>query len=410
MQPPSVMRRFVVVLGVACACHEVPEAREAAIRDVRPPATDGVRPGLPAIAHFGDLQPVAALDGPMPTGVAVSRSGRIFVTFPRWGDPVPFTLAEVDRGRAKPYPDMATNALPQTTHLSQRFVSMDGIVVDARDRLWALDTGSLERQPPLPGGAKLVAIELATNRIVRTITFPSSIALPGSYLGDLRIDLRRGTAGVAYLTDSSDQGANAVIVVDLASGTSQRRLVDHPSLAPDPQFRAFVEGRPLVVRDAQGAARPPRVGADALALSPDGATLYFCPRSGRRLFSVPTDALVDPTLPASEIGPLVRDLGEKGAADGLETDAQGRIYLALYEQEAIARVGADGELETVVADPRLLWPDALTLADDGYLYVTASQVHRQARYRGTDQRERPYGVFRVHVDGLPGPARTARVP
>src|SRR5438132_3600225 len=31
---------------------------------------------------------VARFDGPMPTGVAVSKAGRIFVTFPRWGDPV----------------------------------------------------------------------------------------------------------------------------------------------------------------------------------------------------------------------------------------------------------------------------------------------------------------------------------
>ena len=33
------------------------------------------------------LQLVAAFRGPMPTGVAVSKSNRVFVNFPRWGDP-----------------------------------------------------------------------------------------------------------------------------------------------------------------------------------------------------------------------------------------------------------------------------------------------------------------------------------
>jgi hypothetical protein len=41
----------------------------------------------------GDLDLVMAFDGPMPTGVSVSHSGRIFVNFPRWDDPVDFTVS-----------------------------------------------------------------------------------------------------------------------------------------------------------------------------------------------------------------------------------------------------------------------------------------------------------------------------
>ena len=36
--------------------------------------------------------------------------------------------------------------------------------------------------------------------------------------------------------------------------------------------------------------------------------------------------------------------------------------------------------ETWEYDLRLIWPDTLSLATDGYLYVTANQLHRQARY------------------------------
>src|ERR1043166_1710222 len=41
------------------------------------------------------LQLFAPITGPMPTGIAVSKTGRVFVNFPRWGDPVEFTVAEL---------------------------------------------------------------------------------------------------------------------------------------------------------------------------------------------------------------------------------------------------------------------------------------------------------------------------
>ncbi len=45
----------------------------------------------------------------MPTGVTVSQTGRIFVNFPRWGDDVPFTVAEIVKGKAVAFPDAAVN-------------------------------------------------------------------------------------------------------------------------------------------------------------------------------------------------------------------------------------------------------------------------------------------------------------
>jgi sugar lactone lactonase YvrE len=281
---------------------------------------------------------------------------------------------------------------------------VQSVVVDARDRLWVLDTGSVKFGPVTPGGAKLVAIDLATNQIVRTIVFPETVALPTSYLNDVRFDLRRGKSGVAYITDSTDKGPNAIIVVDLESGVAKRRLVDHPSVKAEPGFMAFVEGRPLIAHDPK-TGKPTksgssiRVGSDGIALSPDGATLYYSALAGRHLYAVPTDALLDAKLSEADLGKRVHDLGEKGASDGLEMDAQGRVYVTLYEDNAIARRSPNGVLETLVTDPRLLWPDTLSVGPDGYLYVTANQLHRQARFQGTDQREQPYSVFRVKIDG-----------
>jgi sugar lactone lactonase YvrE len=52
--------------------------------------------------------------------------------------------------------------------------------------------------------------------------------------------------------------------------------------------------------------------------------------------------------------------------------------------------------------PRLLWPDALSVATDGHLYVTANQLHRQARYhRGKDLREKPYSLIHIKLETRP---------
>lgn len=91
----------------------------------------------------------------------------------------------------------------------------------------------------------------------------------------------------------------------------------------------------------------------------------------------------------------------RGGADGLETDADGHIYATNYEHNAVLR-RPDNEWETVVHDPRLLWPDTLSGAMDGYLYVTANQLHRQARFhQGQDKRQKPYTLFRVRIDAQP---------
>src|SRR5215207_6426869 len=45
-------------------------------------------PRLPAEKPAGKPELVATFDDPMPTGVTVSHKGRVFVNYPRWGDPM----------------------------------------------------------------------------------------------------------------------------------------------------------------------------------------------------------------------------------------------------------------------------------------------------------------------------------
>jgi sugar lactone lactonase YvrE len=238
----------------------------------------------------------------MPTGVTVSQEGRIFVNFPKWGDEVSFTVGEIRAGECGvvAYPDETVNQT-NPNDLAGALVSVQSVVVDPIDRLWILDTGSPLFEPTKYGGPKLVCVDLKTNQVINKILFPQSVALRTTYLNDIRFDLRLGKEGVAYITDSSQNGPNGIIVVDLASGESWRRLNDHPSTkSADLQtFIPIVEGRAFVVKqqdEKNGSVKlAANMGSDGIAISATGELLYYCPLASRKLYSVSTKGLIDRT-------------------------------------------------------------------------------------------------------------------
>ena len=362
---------------------------------------------LPAADSIGSLEPIAFFHDAMPTGLTVSHKGRIFVNFPKWGDEVQYSVAEVlNDGNIIAYPDAALNITDDNDQAST-FVSVQSVVVDPIDRLWILDTGSPLFRLTKYGGPKLICVDLETNKVIKKILFSQAVALPTTYLNDIRFDLRRGDEGMAFITDSSQKGSNGIIVVDLASGDSWRKLNDHQSTKPEglQTFLPFVEGKPFLEQQQDGSIKHgANMGADGIAISSDGSRLFYCPLGSRRLYSVATDTLSDRDIPESDVVKTVKDHGDKGgASDGLESDASGNIYSTNYEHNAILRLrNADKIWETLVYDSRLLWPDTLSLARDGYLYVTANQLHRQPRYnKGKDLRVKPYTVFRIRVNAQP---------
>lgn len=357
----------------------------------------GFAQAQPQERTIGRLETAATFDGAMPTGVTVSHDGRVFVNFPRWGDVVPATVVEIIDGEAVAYPDAATNR-PDSTRVEETFISVQSVVVDPANRLWILDTG-LGMPPGTPGAAKLIGFDLETDRAFQIVVFPAEVLLPGTYLNDVRFDLRRGAEGVAFITDSSPVTGNGIIVVDLATGRSWRRLRGHPSVKPVDGFVPIVEGRPAMYRIPGRPPQPFAVGSDGIALNADGERLFYRPLSSRRLYSVSVDALVDESISEDSCAAMVMDHGDLGfASDGIAADDGGRIYLTNYEDNAIMIWSPDGTLETLVHDPRLLWPDTICLAADGYLYIIANQLHRQASFNdGEDRRARPYSLFRVSV-------------
>lgn len=352
---------------------------------------------------IGQPEVVATFNGAMPTGVTVTEAGRIFVNFPRWGDDVPFTVAEVKGNQLVAYPNpeinKADNARP-----GERFFSVQSVVADGLGRLWVLDTAAPGFSKPVTGGAKLVAIDLKTNNVVKTLVFPPDVILDATYVNDMRFDFRVGKAGVAYVTDSSLSGTGGIIVMDLATGKATRRLSGDRSTSPEPGFVPVVEGETLLQRHEDGSTAPFSVASDGIALSPDGKTLYYSPLSGRHLYAVSTEMLRDPRVSEAQLAAGVKDAGEKGASDGLEADANGAVYAGDYERNSIRKREPNGEWRTLAHGPQILWPDTLSVGPDGYLYFTVNQLNRQPGFHGgKDLRQKPYALLRVRINAAPAP-------
>jgi len=348
------------------------------------------------------VQTVARFPGANPIGVTVSRTGRIFMSFPRAFDVGPYDVAEIKNGQPVPYPNAAVNRLGGAP-LGQRLFSVQGLTVDANDRLWLLDTGIFKTKPTSYGGPKLVCVDLKTNKIVKNIIFPRTVAGPNTYLNDVRVDLQIGKAGTAFITDSSEKGPNGIVVVDLATGTSRRRLNNDPSTKAEPGFTPIVEGQPLLKRMKGMPPQHDKTGADGITLTPDGKYVYYCPNEGHHFYRVSTAALADPTQTDAQVAATVENLGDKGfASDGIEADASGYVYLTDYEHNAVKRRSPTGEYETIVSGPNIIWPDSIAFGPDGYMYFTADQLDRQAKYHyGKDLCRKPIPLYRVSVGSQP---------
>jgi hypothetical protein len=157
------MRRSILVLAIAlAACGGVRlEDRTAA-------------PRLPPSA----LELVAALDHP-PGNIAVSGSGRVFLSLHPAGDP-PTKVVELIDGKPVPYPD-ASFQHPRGDAPS--FDTVPAVRIDRKDRLWALDHAGFGRGQP-----RIVAFDLGTGALVHRYDFPSEVAGFLSMLNDFQVD------------------------------------------------------------------------------------------------------------------------------------------------------------------------------------------------------------------------------
>ncbi len=237
------------------------------------------------------------------TGVTVSKSGRMFVNFPRWSDKYVNAVVEVMKdGSTKPYPDSNWNIWDmKPASAGDHFVCVQSVVADDTDALWVIDPAAPLLASIVPGGPKLVRIDLATNKITNVYHFGPDTAKTNSYLNDIRIDTNRK---FVYMTDS---GAGGILVVDLNTGVAHRALDGDPSVMAEKGIQIRVNGKPVIGPNG----KPPQFNSDGIALSHDGEYLYYKPLTGAMLYRIKTDLLRNP----SAMSATVQCRGRKSGQD-----------------------------------------------------------------------------------------------
>ncbi|PWN41571.1 hypothetical protein IE81DRAFT_334852 [Ceraceosorus guamensis] len=316
------------------------------------------------------------------------------------------------------------------TQTTDKLINVQALYTDPKGRLWALDTGrptvmtagqKSTSAYAVVGGPKLIRFDAPTGKVEQTITFPGDVHFPDSSMNDVRFDLRvnmtESGQGVAYVVDSSNEGRNAVIVVDLGTGHSWRRLEQHPSMLHTYNNRASYAGVPTYI-DIRGQQElSNKEGFDGIALSPDGQWLYYSPLVSQYLYRVPTSVLLRDNGPDGadghqaelEASYAVQNLGQKGSQTNGFCESDGAIYLLAPEQSAIFRWNYEtSRIEPFARDPRFFWLDSCltcmpprhSKADDGYLYANSNQLPKQAQWNnGTERRQKPGVMWRVKLPG-----------
>lgn len=320
-------------------------------------------------------------------GATTGPDGRLFLPVqPQQpgSDPV---LVESVAGKPVPYPDAAWNSWKPGQPGAGRFVGVNAARFGPDGALWVVDRGNAGMDKPLvPGGPKLVSIEVGQNRVSRIIDL-SAVAGPKSFIDDIRFN-----GPHAYLTDAGQPG---LIVLDLASGQARRVLDGHPSTV---SHKALVaEGRPAL--DPQG--RPVVVHADQLEVSPDGKWFYYQPASGD-MARIATAYLNDPALSGQALAAHVERFAATPSTGGTAMDADGNLYVSDTDRSRILKFDAQGAMTVLIADPRLVWVDAMWIDDQGRLLMPAAQLNRTAGFNhGVDAVQRPVVLYRLALGAKP---------
>ncbi|MEQ4301685.1 L-dopachrome tautomerase-related protein [Plantactinospora sp. B6F1] len=340
----------------------------------------------PTIQEDPRLRPVAAADRVW-TGVTTTGDGRVFVSFPSADGPGIQVGEVVSDGRVVPYPDAAWNEVRDVLDPEGTFVHVNGVRIGPDGNLWIVDSGSPGiGLPVVPGGPRLIVVEPDSGTVVRSYDLGPALR-PNSYVDDVRFNGRMG-----YLTDA---GAPGLIVLDLATGGCRRVLDGHASTVAHRPLRA--DG--AMLRDVHG--RELRIHADQLEVSPDGRYLYYQPASGP-LHRIETRCLDDPEIPPEIVARQVEPWVDTPTTGGTAIDAAGVIYLSDVDRRRILAIGLDRRIETLVADPRLVWGDALWLDGTGQLWIPAAQLNRTPGLAGgASDVDYPVWIYRMPVNAVP---------
>jgi len=304
------------------------------------------------------VQVAVALQKDEASGVVVTDSGRMFLTLPRVGvnhnDP---SVVEIVKGKPVAFPD-AAHTVPSSQPLADWIVSPLGLTL-AGQTLWVLDEGKRAGIEGIPAGAaKLVGIDIASRKIIKTIAFAKPFLRDTEQLNDLRVDPTHGEQGTVYISNNGfSKQDSSLIVVDIASGKMRELFRNQPEVSPAPGYMTWVEGQP----HAYSLDKPsmPQGGVNGIELSPDNRTLYWTTPTNPNYYSLPTQTLSDFNQTDTQLHDAIHFEGQTASNGGIAIDEKGTLFFGDASRYAIVQKNAQGQFAKVAQDSRLIWPDGL---------------------------------------------------
>lgn len=329
------------------------------------------------------LESLVVLEWP-PGNVAVAGDGRTFFAYH------PFVLArrfvdatvfELIDGAPVPFP---------SREFQSRYQGVFGMTVDRQGRLWFTEPAGLDHDR-----SRLLAFDLATGELVFEHWFAAGEA---SFAQDLRVTPDGETViladtGLFRFTPAS------LIVLDVATRQHHVVLRDHRSTRP----QDWVIRTPFGPHKLAYGLVTFSVGVDGIAISEDGRWLYYAAMNHDTLYRVPLAAVRDAGLSPAKLEAQVEAVGTKPLSDGITLDGRGDILVTDVENGGVARLSLDGELETLVSSPQVVWADGVDVDPSGAIVFTDSAIPAYIDQLGRPpardhlRARGPYHIYRFRI-------------
>ncbi|KAF5287518.1 hypothetical protein FQA39_LY04146 [Lamprigera yunnana] len=152
-------------------------------------------------------------------------SPKIIVTTPRFVNGIPAVLSTITNETfgndpvVAPYPSWEWHQNPELCRMN-RLVSVFRIMIDECDRLWVLDTGSINFVPTCP--AQILAFDLKTNMLIHRYEIPNNQLQFNSLLTVPVVDVRNTQTCTGTFLYIADSRAFAILVYDVDNKMSWR--------------------------------------------------------------------------------------------------------------------------------------------------------------------------------------------
>ena len=313
----------------------------------------------------GPLESVATV-GVRVTNACVSQDGRLICGFPRWQDD--FThpaVAEVVPGQAPRslLPAHWGQWQPGDTG-DERLVSIHSLHLDRSNHLWILDDGCPKLGEPVPGGPKVIQLDLANGALLRVYSLAAPATHDRSILSHMRTDGAR-----IYVTDA---GSGAILIIDRQSGAVRRVLDGHPLTQADPGIVPMINGKPY--RSAHG--KVATLHLSHIEISGDGRWMYFCPLFGPRLQRLSMERLCDPGVSDADLAREIEFVCDIPPVAGIHALGDAEFLLCAATDGAILHLHADGRKTTLLQHENICFPNEGGFSPDGrHFYFPNSGAH-----------------------------------